>query len=201
MAGTASQIEKAIGQIKAKSPIPEIDFTQLQLENGYTISTQERVVKEVCTSFKSHLAHCFISGALYFSGANTGDDDTHGCPILQSQRPHKTWHCISQKPLLPRGARIWGARTLHSREGHGTFESRTKFATCRRTCDRYVFASISSCDMSWPSYLYGWRGAVCGDIHGQYVSTITMTSCGWLIVNLTSLVWSYETFRNRRQPR
>ena len=48
MAGTASQLEKAIGQIQSKNPIPEIDFTQLQLENGYTISTQERVVKEVC---------------------------------------------------------------------------------------------------------------------------------------------------------
>lgn len=49
MSGTQSQIEKAIGQIQSKAPIPEIDFTQHQLENGYTISTQERVVKEVCT--------------------------------------------------------------------------------------------------------------------------------------------------------
>ncbi|OCH88398.1 serine/threonine protein phosphatase 2B [Obba rivulosa] len=47
MSGTQSQIEKAIGQIKERGPIPEIDFTQHQLDNGFTISTQERVVKEV----------------------------------------------------------------------------------------------------------------------------------------------------------
>ena len=38
--------KKAIDQINVK-PAEEIDFTQHQLENGYTISTQERVVKEV----------------------------------------------------------------------------------------------------------------------------------------------------------
>ncbi|TFY59728.1 hypothetical protein EVJ58_g5604 [Rhodofomes roseus] len=47
MSGTRSQIEKAITQIQDKPPIPEIDFTQHQLDNGFTISTQERVVKEV----------------------------------------------------------------------------------------------------------------------------------------------------------
>ena len=47
MSGTQSQIQKAIDQIQDKGPLPEIDFTQHQLDNGYTISTQERVVKEV----------------------------------------------------------------------------------------------------------------------------------------------------------
>ena len=47
MSGTQAQIQKAIDQIQDKGPLPEIDFTQHQLENGYTISTQERVVKEV----------------------------------------------------------------------------------------------------------------------------------------------------------
>ncbi|EPT05752.1 hypothetical protein FOMPIDRAFT_73079 [Fomitopsis schrenkii] len=47
MSGTRSQIEKAIIQIQDKQPVPEIDFTQHQLDNGFTISTQERVVKEV----------------------------------------------------------------------------------------------------------------------------------------------------------
>lgn len=44
-----TQIERAIIQIQEKPVVPEIDFTQHQLENGYTISTQERVVKEVCS--------------------------------------------------------------------------------------------------------------------------------------------------------
>ena len=47
MSGTQAQIQKAIDQLQDKGPLPEIDFTQHQLENGYTISTQERVVKEV----------------------------------------------------------------------------------------------------------------------------------------------------------
>ena len=47
MSATQKHIEKAIGQIQHKEPLPEIDFTQHQLDNGYTISTQERVVKEV----------------------------------------------------------------------------------------------------------------------------------------------------------
>lgn len=47
MSGTQSQIERAIGQIQSSTPHPEIDFTQHQLENGFMISTQERVVKEV----------------------------------------------------------------------------------------------------------------------------------------------------------
>lgn len=48
MSGMKDQIQKAIDQIQDKGPTPEIDFTQHQLDNGYTISTQERVVKEVC---------------------------------------------------------------------------------------------------------------------------------------------------------
>lgn len=47
MSSAQKHIEKAIGQIQHKQPVPEIDFTQHQLDSGYTISTQERVVKEV----------------------------------------------------------------------------------------------------------------------------------------------------------
>ncbi|KZT07947.1 serine/threonine protein phosphatase 2B [Laetiporus sulphureus 93-53] len=47
MSGTRAQVERAISQIQDKQPLPEIDFTQHHLENGFTISTQERVVKEV----------------------------------------------------------------------------------------------------------------------------------------------------------
>jgi len=50
MAGK-SQLERAIKEIQGRRPAPDIDFTQHQLENGFTVSTQERVVKEVCLSF------------------------------------------------------------------------------------------------------------------------------------------------------
>ena len=46
MAGK-SQLERAIKEIQGRRPAPDIDFTQHQLENGFTVSTQERVVKEV----------------------------------------------------------------------------------------------------------------------------------------------------------
>lgn len=46
MAGK-TQLERAIKEIQGRRPATDIDFTQHQLENGFTVSTQERVVKEV----------------------------------------------------------------------------------------------------------------------------------------------------------
>ncbi|KIY47331.1 serine/threonine-protein phosphatase 2B catalytic subunit A1 [Fistulina hepatica ATCC 64428] len=43
----ATQVERAIGQIADKVPIPDIDFTQHVLEDGNIVSTQERVIKDV----------------------------------------------------------------------------------------------------------------------------------------------------------
>ncbi|KAF9235602.1 Metallo-dependent phosphatase-like protein [Melanogaster broomeanus] len=42
-----AHVEKAIEQIQHKKPLPNIDFTQHVLEDGNTISTQERVIKDV----------------------------------------------------------------------------------------------------------------------------------------------------------
>lgn len=42
-----SQLERAIHEIQHRANVPQLDFTQHQLDNGYTISTRERVVKEV----------------------------------------------------------------------------------------------------------------------------------------------------------
>ncbi|KAI0030252.1 serine/threonine protein phosphatase 2B [Vararia minispora EC-137] len=42
-----TQLQRAIDQIQERQAIPDIDFSQHQLENGFTISTRERVVKEV----------------------------------------------------------------------------------------------------------------------------------------------------------
>jgi serine/threonine-protein phosphatase 2B catalytic subunit len=48
MAGKSKyQLERAIKEIQGRGPATDIDFTQHQLENGFTVSTQERVVKEV----------------------------------------------------------------------------------------------------------------------------------------------------------
>lgn len=47
-----TQTQKAIAAITNRSQlqIPEIDFTQHQLENGEVVSTNERVVKDVSVS-------------------------------------------------------------------------------------------------------------------------------------------------------
>lgn len=49
----STQLERAIKAIEGRRPArpPEIDFTLHQLENGVTVSTRERVVKEVPSSF------------------------------------------------------------------------------------------------------------------------------------------------------
>jgi hypothetical protein len=60
-----TQLERAINQISDRGPAPDIDFTQHQLENGYTISTQERVVKEVL-----HLVHIPVVFSFLTSGAH-----------------------------------------------------------------------------------------------------------------------------------
>ena len=46
-----TQIERAIYEIQHRAEVPQLDFTQHQLDNGYTISTRERVVKDVRLSF------------------------------------------------------------------------------------------------------------------------------------------------------
>jgi serine/threonine-protein phosphatase 2B catalytic subunit len=46
MAGK-TQIERAIKEIQGRRSTTDTDYTQHQLENGLTVSTQERVVKEV----------------------------------------------------------------------------------------------------------------------------------------------------------
>jgi serine/threonine-protein phosphatase 2B catalytic subunit len=42
-----SQYDKAVRQIQARQAAPSIDFTQHRLEDGNTVSTQERFVKDV----------------------------------------------------------------------------------------------------------------------------------------------------------
>ncbi len=51
MASPTTQTANAIAAItnRANVTIPEIDFTQHQLENGEVVSTTERVVKDVST--------------------------------------------------------------------------------------------------------------------------------------------------------
>ncbi|KAI5117753.1 hypothetical protein M0805_000597 [Coniferiporia weirii] len=47
MSSAQAHLQRAITQIVEKAPVPEIDFTQHQLEDGSSVSTQERVIKDV----------------------------------------------------------------------------------------------------------------------------------------------------------
>ena len=60
MSSAKAHMERAINQIQDKSPIPVIDFTQHQLEDGNTISTQERVVKDVRSAKFKLLSFFFL---------------------------------------------------------------------------------------------------------------------------------------------
>ena len=60
-----TQLERAIHQIQNRVAVPELDFTQHQLENGYTVSTQERAVKEVCAPLASPILCADAMGSRY----------------------------------------------------------------------------------------------------------------------------------------
>ena len=66
-----SQLENAIEQIQEKAPDVERDFTQVALPNGDTVSTLERVCKEVCGS-TLRLIHALT----IVSGTGAGDVHT-----------------------------------------------------------------------------------------------------------------------------
>jgi serine/threonine-protein phosphatase 2B catalytic subunit len=53
-----TQLERAIYEIQHRAEAPQLDLTQHQLDNGYTISTRERVVKEV----RLAVFHCQTKG-------------------------------------------------------------------------------------------------------------------------------------------
>jgi len=48
MSTAKSQLQKAVIEIQQKRPVPTIDFTQHVMDDGTVVSTQERVVKDVC---------------------------------------------------------------------------------------------------------------------------------------------------------
>ena len=54
MTSVQIHLERVVQQMTEKAPVPEIDFTVHQLENGETVSTQERVIKEVRARYGWH---------------------------------------------------------------------------------------------------------------------------------------------------
>lgn len=61
MSKTKTQLQRAIIEISErqekqdKQQVPDIDFTQHTLEDGTSVSTQERVIKEVCFYIHYHI--------------------------------------------------------------------------------------------------------------------------------------------------
>ena len=50
-----TQFERAMYEIEHRAEVPQLDFMQHQLDNGYTISTWEHVIKEV----RLTISHCY----------------------------------------------------------------------------------------------------------------------------------------------
>jgi high-affinity K+ transport system ATPase subunit B len=92
----AAHLKKAIEQVQHKQPVPHIDFTIHQLDDGNTVSTQERVIKEV-----SHVPYLQCQPLMALAlGASTSDASSDGRSVLFNDRSDQTRHCLSQKPLL-----------------------------------------------------------------------------------------------------
>ena len=103
MAGK-SQLERAIKEIQGRRPAPDIDFTQHQLENGITVSTQERVVKDVRLSFP--LTPCLTDltdltpiacarGGNASAGPSPGYEHSDRRAILFQNGKGQAGHCLS----------------------------------------------------------------------------------------------------------
>ncbi|KAJ7089210.1 Metallo-dependent phosphatase-like protein [Mycena belliarum] len=60
---TPTQIAHAIEQIQNRPPVPDIDYTQHTLEDGTTISTQERVIKDAARPGAANPVRLLVSAA------------------------------------------------------------------------------------------------------------------------------------------
>jgi hypothetical protein len=57
-----TQLERAIYEIQHRATAPQPDFTQHQLDDGRTVSTQERVIEEVRRTASHYMCGCDGSG-------------------------------------------------------------------------------------------------------------------------------------------
>jgi len=88
----STHIARAIEQIADKAPLPEIDFTQHVLEDGSTISTQERVIKDVS----------FLQSSLYKSSLILRwYDDQVQAPAMQIPTPEQFFNNHGQDRSKP----------------------------------------------------------------------------------------------------
>jgi hypothetical protein len=130
-----TQLERAIHQIQNRVAIPELDFTQHQLENGYTVSTQERAVKEVCAPLAFLIACANVIGAVA-AGASTRDHHSDERPVLLKDGQDQARHRVPEKPLLSRGPLKGGARLVYHRQGDAAPSRRTQRLECRGSSNR-----------------------------------------------------------------
>lgn len=96
MMSHAAHFKKAIEQAQHKPPVPHIDFTIHQLEDGNTVSTQERVIKEVSEY------PLYNNLLMALPGTSSSDANPNRCPVLLHDRPFKARYCLLEESLLPR---------------------------------------------------------------------------------------------------
>lgn len=157
-----TQLERAIHEIQNRVAVPELDFTQHQLENGYTVSTQERAVKEVCAPLAFPITCADVMGTIA-AGASTRDDNSDERPVLLEDGQDQARCRVPEKPLLSRGPLKGGARLVYHRKGDAAPPRRAQRLERRSPSDRCHKHSFFTLTTVSNDHL------VCGDIHGQYV--------------------------------
>jgi hypothetical protein len=107
-----TQLERAIYEIQHRANVPQLDFTQHQLENGYTISTQERVVQEV--RFVDLPTQMLLD--MFGIGASARDDHPDRRAVLLKDGEWQTRRCVPEEPLFSGGAPQGGTCVVYHRE-------------------------------------------------------------------------------------
>ena len=96
----STQLQRAIVQIQDKHVVPEIDFTQHVLDDGTTVSTQERQIKDVSlilNSFPNDVLMVFIT---LREGSSSGDVHSNECTVLLTRGPNEARCRVFEESFL-----------------------------------------------------------------------------------------------------
>lgn len=105
------QVERAV---REKKPVPEIDFTLHTMEDGATVSTQERV----CKGKHMSLDRCSNISLTMFRGSSPRDAASSGSSILVATGPLQAKSAVPQAALLQRGTTDRGSSNVDHQEGY-----------------------------------------------------------------------------------
>ncbi|KAF7355955.1 Serine/threonine-protein phosphatase [Mycena venus] len=177
-------IAQALAQIQNRPPPPEIDYTQHVLEDGTTISTQERVVKDVSHNLNPILK--LYSGIVPRGGARppAAAKPQAGCPCrdgtspLQDDPAHRRRR-YAPAPQIPTQEQFFAASDptkpdIAFLKNHFYREGRLSEEQAL-----YIIEKANDILRSEPNMLaLDGPVTICGDIHGQYYDLMKLFEIG-----------------------